>query len=172
MFKTYFIDVIRNHYIDFKGTATRKQFWMWFLCCFIITFIVSFVLNFISGFCKGLQLESAPQIQQIIGIINNAFSLIFWLITILPYWGITVRRFRDAGVSVMWFVILTFFNILGLLGMLVGFFMMLTDSFVNQGVAGPSIVGIVSFVAICVVFITSIIMFIICALPTKQTQLN
>ena len=173
MFKTYFIDVLIHHYADFKGTATRKQFWMWFLCCFIITFAVSFVLNFIAGFCIGLQLPSAPKIREIIGVINNGFSMIFSLVILLPYWAITARRFRDAGVSVMWFVILTFFNILGLLVMFVGvFMMMLTDLLVNQVVAGPSILGLVFLGAICVVFITSILLLIICSLPTKQTQLN
>ena len=166
MFKTYFIDVIKNHYFDFSGRATRKQFWMWVLCCFIITFTVSFVLNFISGFCTGLQLGSAPQIQKITGIINGAFSLIFWLITLLPYLSIGARRFRDAGVSLILYVILMIFNVLGAIVMFASTFMFFANrinslTFVEIAIVGMGISAI-----------SGIIMLIICILPTKQTQLN
>lgn len=29
--KVYFLDVLTHHYVDFKGRATRKQFWLWVL---------------------------------------------------------------------------------------------------------------------------------------------
>ena len=41
----YFIDVIKNHYCDFSGKATRTQFWLFVL----VSFIVSFVLGLVCG---------------------------------------------------------------------------------------------------------------------------
>ncbi|MBR4507930.1 MAG: DUF805 domain-containing protein [Elusimicrobiaceae bacterium] len=101
MFKTYFIDVLIHHYADFKGRATRKQFWMWFLCCFIITFAVSFVLNFIAGFCEGMQLPSAPQIKETLNSINIMFTNIWVIAILLPNVSISARRIKDAGLPVL-----------------------------------------------------------------------
>ena len=65
-----FIDVFKSHYIDFQGSATRRQFW-----CFILgIFICCLVLHFIS----------------------DLITLLFILATMIPCIAITVRRVRNA----------------------------------------------------------------------------
>lgn len=76
----YFIDVIKNHYFDFSGRATRTQFWMFAL----INFIVGLVLGFV---CSMFLKEKTASI----------ISTIYWLALLLPCLGIAARRLRDGG---------------------------------------------------------------------------
>lgn len=151
MFKTYFIDVIRNHYIDFKGKATRKQFWMWYLCCFLITFAVSFVLNFIAGFCQGLQIPSAPEIKHTVTIIVAIFTNIFSIATLLPNLSISARRIRDAGLSV--FLVLL---------MLPSYIIIIMNMLGQKASLGLNALTILCVVAIIIIWV----------LPSKQSQQN
>ena len=91
MFKTYFIDVIKNHYFDFKGKATRKQFWLWILWMILVVILVSL-------------LRMIPDVGNLLGII-------ILLGLILPNWGIMTRRVRDAGLN-PWLVLLAVPNVL------------------------------------------------------------
>ena len=49
MFKTYFLDVITKHYVDFAGRATRTQFWLFTLFNFIITCVLYVLGSFDNG---------------------------------------------------------------------------------------------------------------------------
>ena len=84
---TYFIDVIKNHYFDFNGRATRKQFWMYVL--FFIIFWV--LLGIVSAFLG----EKAGTV--LTGIVSLAL--------LLPNLGIAVRRLHDIGRSGWWILI-------------------------------------------------------------------
>ena len=81
--KTYFLDVVFKHYVDFKGRATRKPFWM-FILWFVI---ISMGLGIITG---------------ILGIPQDTSMLIgrlFGLVLLLPTLSIASKRLRDAGLS-------------------------------------------------------------------------
>ena len=91
----YFIDVIKNHYCDFSGKATRKQFWLFVL----INWLVSLVLGIVCGmFLK----------QQTTSII----SAIYGLALLLPSLGIAARRLRDGGFS-PWLLLLGLIPFIG-----------------------------------------------------------
>ena len=70
-----------KNYANFRGTATRPEYWYWVL----FTFLVSIVANALdrSGTISGL----------------------FSLATLLPGLGVTVRRLRDAGFSWTWILL-------------------------------------------------------------------
>lgn len=91
----YFIDVIKNHYIDFSGKATRTQFWMFVL----FNFIVSFVLGLICG--MFLQQNTA-----------NMINWIYCLVLLLPSLGIAARRLRDGGFT-PWLLLLLLIPVIG-----------------------------------------------------------
>lgn len=101
MFNTYFWDVIKNHYLDFAGKATRKQFWLFVLW----TFIVFFVLGLVFGLF-GLGKTGA--------IILN----VGYLAILLPSLGIAARRLRDGGFS-PWLLLLGLIPFIGGLVLLV-----------------------------------------------------
>ena len=100
---TYFIDVLKNHYFDFSGTATRKQFWLWVL----FQFLFGIILGIICGLFFG---EKALQtIQVIVG-----------LLFLLPALGIAARRLHDSGRS-GWWLLLWFLPFIGPIVLLVFF---------------------------------------------------
>ena len=89
MFNTYFLDVIKNHYLDFKGRANRKQFWLFILWVFIISCLLSFLGN----------------MDNIIGTAFTVLYVLFALAVLLPNIAIQVRRLHDTGRSGWWWFI-------------------------------------------------------------------
>ena len=89
MFNTYFLDVIKNHYVDFAGRATRQEFWMFVLWNFII----------------GLVIGILSSMQGTIGSIFTVVYYIYALALLLPGLAIGARRLHDAGHSAWWLLI-------------------------------------------------------------------
>ena len=90
MFKTYFLDVITKHYIDFAGRATRKEFWLFVL----FNALFSIALYWLGG------MDNA---------IGALFGMIYWLYALalfLPSLAIAARRLHDAGFSAWWLLLL------------------------------------------------------------------
>ena len=86
VFSKYFIDPIKNHYIDFGGKATRTQFWLFVLFSFLVFFVLSIVLSFL----------------------GQVGDIIYWLCNLavlLPSIAIAARRLRDAGFSPWWLLL-------------------------------------------------------------------
>ena len=86
MFNTYFLDVIKNHYIDFAGKADRKQFWLWVLWNLIVFVVLSFLLSFL-------------------GQAGKVIYFLCQLAILLPSLGICARRLRDADFSPWWLLL-------------------------------------------------------------------
>jgi uncharacterized membrane protein YhaH (DUF805 family) len=80
----YFLNPIQNHYLDFKGRATRKEYWMYVLWYFIIGVLGVIVGHFIHF---------------------DFFGTLFFLGVILPTLAIQVRRLHDVGKSGWWIFI-------------------------------------------------------------------
>ena len=79
-FNQYFVDVLKNHYIDYQSRMNRKEFWMFVLFTFIITFVVSLIA----------------------GIIRlPILSTLVALALIVPSIMADIRRFRDLGIAVL-----------------------------------------------------------------------
>lgn len=85
-FMTYYWDVLRHHYVDFKGRASRKQFWLYVLFFLIVFLILSIILNFF-------------------GNLGNILYFLATLAVILPSLGIAVRRLHDFNLSGWWILI-------------------------------------------------------------------
>jgi uncharacterized membrane protein YhaH (DUF805 family) len=91
-----FFQAIKNgfkNYLNFRGTATRPEYWYWVL----FTAIVSTILGMIDSAVGGLLRQSMDYSQG-----SSQFTLLgnIWsLATLLPSLGLFVRRLRDAGYS-------------------------------------------------------------------------
>ncbi len=96
----YFIDVIKNHYIDFSGKATRTQFWMFALWNFIISFVL--------GIICGIFLKNHA----------NIVNMVYSLALLLPALGIAARRLRDGGFT-PWLLLLLLIPVIGWIALLV-----------------------------------------------------
>lgn len=89
MFKTYFLDVITKHYVDFSGRATRKQFWLYTLIISIITLVLYFLSS----------------VDNIIGTLFTILSAIISFALLLPDLAIAVRRLHDINFSGWWVLV-------------------------------------------------------------------
>lgn len=83
----FYTDVLKNHYFDFEGKATRQQFWMFAL----INFLISLVLSM-----TGTALEIS-----LMTTLANVYSLLI----LIPSLGIAVRRLHDINKSGWWLLI-------------------------------------------------------------------
>lgn len=83
----YFLDVLKNQYADFKGRATRKQYWL-----------------FILWYC--LILGATQTVFIFLPIVSQFLTFVLLLITTTPFAAIFVRRVRDAGHSPYWGVLI------------------------------------------------------------------
>lgn len=95
----YFVDVLKNQYLDFNGRATRTQFWMFNLYVFIIVFAISLI----AGLLK-----------------LPVLATLAVLAVLLPSIGISVRRVRDLGIS-GWFILIGLIPVIGGIVLLVGY---------------------------------------------------
>ena len=98
-FSTYFVDPIKNHYLDFAGKANRKQFWLFVLFNFFVFFVLSIVLNFL-------------------GKTGDVIYFVCQLAVLLPSLGIAARRLRDGGFS-PWLLLIGLIPVLGWIVLLV-----------------------------------------------------
>lgn len=105
----YFILCLTKNYATFSGTASRREFWGFYLFLFIFSFVfgmaggVIFALGLPWGELSGMQ--DPEQIQTIISSHMAPFILIVQIVTMVfypPIWGVTIRRLRDAGFSTAW----------------------------------------------------------------------
>lgn len=92
LFNQYFLDVIKNHYADYQGKATRPQFWYFLLFYFILAFVAGFVFGLIK---------------------LPALAYLVVLAFICPYICLAMRRLRDAGFPA-WAVIGLFIPVVSL----------------------------------------------------------
>ncbi len=98
-FSTYFVDPIKNHYLDFAGKANRKQFWLFVLFNFLVFLVLSIVLNFL-------------------GKTGDVIYFVCQLAVLLPSLGIAARRLRDGGFS-PWLLLIGLIPVLGWIILLV-----------------------------------------------------
>jgi uncharacterized membrane protein YhaH (DUF805 family) len=84
----YYLKVLRN-YANFKGRATMREYWYFFL----FNFIIAFILGIIDGLAD-------------MQILSKFYSFI----VLTPGIAVGVRRMHDVGKS-GWFLLIPFNNI-------------------------------------------------------------
>lgn len=93
----WYLDVLKNHYVDYHGRAGRREYWMY-------TLVVAIMTIFLTILCS------------ISGVFYILYT-IFILVNILPSWALSVRRLHDIGKSGWWILI----NLVPLIGSIVLF---------------------------------------------------
>ena len=86
--KNNFIDVVKNRYFCFEGTAGRKEFWQ-----YIIVPVVLMVATNILTTILGIILKSTGY------YIGSTLSTLVSLALVCPTLGVTARRLHDTGKS-------------------------------------------------------------------------
>lgn len=109
--RTTFVDAVADGFRswrDFAGTASRPQFWYWFL----FTFLVGMVLSTLDAFLFPTPLTDLPSDPSVLTgddfrlLLDGVAHDLVWsvasvvdLVLLVPTVAITVRRFRDAGLT-------------------------------------------------------------------------
>lgn len=107
-------------YAEFRGRATRPEFWWYFLFFFLISF---------GGLlaAAGASLEDYSEVP---------IAFVVWgiaaLALVLPYWAAAVRRLHDTSRS-GWYVFISLIPIVGTILLLV--------AFAEEGTPGPNQYG-------------------------------
>ena len=105
----YFLDVIKNHYTDFDGKATRSQFWHFVLYYALIYFVLGLLDYFILNPMLGITFANGKG--------GGLLETLFTLIVFIPTLAIGVRRLHDIDMS-GWWMLLAFIPIVGTLALL------------------------------------------------------
>ena len=99
LISTYFVDTIKSHYVDFKGKATRSDFWYFTLCQFLF-------LSGISGICH---------------LLFGSGLIAYYVLSLalfLPALAVTVRRLHDIGKS-GWMLLIVLIPLVGAIWLIV-----------------------------------------------------
>ncbi|MDR3240959.1 MAG: DUF805 domain-containing protein [Lactobacillaceae bacterium] len=96
-----------KHYADFRGRATRKEFWTAMIVNVVIVWLLVFV------FTGSLAFDPNAVQFPVLGII---VVTIFGLAIIIPQWALIFRRVRDTGVKnvILWGILAIIINIISL----------------------------------------------------------
>lgn len=97
----YFRKCMTTDYAGFRGRARRKEYWGYCLFWFVGFVLVAAVGFFADGARGGFDPNGSGPIAIIVA------AGLFYLVTLLPYVALTVRRHHDVGLS-GWFVLLFF----------------------------------------------------------------
>lgn len=110
-----FVGAVRagfKNYVNFRGTASRPEYWYWVL----FTVLVSIVVG---------ALDRS-------GNLGNAFSIA----TLLPSLGVLVRRLRDAGFSWVWVLL----PVPGLIPFVLGIYLFI-DELIKAGITEETLMN-------------------------------
>ena len=97
-----------RRYVDFKGRARRKEYWMWVLFVVVALFVLMYLdaALGLGGTATGYAEGGSVGFNMTGGLLTT----IFWLATIIPSIAVAVRRVHDQDKS-GWFVLIPFYNI-------------------------------------------------------------
>ena len=105
-FNQYFVNVLKSQYADFKGRATRSQYWYFVLCYIVVSIPFSIVDTIINA---------------------QVLTLVLSLAMLVPSLAIGVRRLHDINLS-GWLYLIALLPVVGPIALLV-LFCMPTDKF-------------------------------------------
>ncbi|MEM9777167.1 MAG: DUF805 domain-containing protein [Chloroflexota bacterium] len=116
-----YFDAIQN-YFNFRGRASRADYWFFVLFNFLVSILVMFVDVAVFGL-EAMAEEGAFPL----------FSVLYSLFIIIPRFSLSVRRLHDTGRSGFWLLI----NLIPILGQITFFIFTVLPSDLNPNRWGP-----------------------------------
>ena len=131
-----YLNVIKNHYADFKGRARRREYWMFTLINAIITFVLQIPAQ---GALMGMAMQSdttgAPSAGLTgIALISSILLFVYGLAVLVPSLAVGVRRMHDTGRS-GWLLLL---GLIPFIGWLILLYFYVQDSQPGANKWGPN----------------------------------
>lgn len=132
----YFKLCITTKYCSFSGRARRAEFWGFVLFYHIISSLFG-LLSFYVLRMEAAQVDYAqmnPWALQTSAIASNGFSMLFFLVMLLPSVGVAVRRLHDTGRTGWWVTLPFVSTIVFFSTMIPAMFGVLVELFVISGI--------------------------------------
>ncbi len=103
-----------KNYVNFRGVASRSEYWYWVLFSAIVSTVLGMIDNAVGNQLRlGMNYVSGQSQFNLLGNIWN-------LATFLPSLGLFVRRLRDAGYSLKRIWLYAIPAVLGLMAVVAG----------------------------------------------------
>jgi uncharacterized membrane protein YhaH (DUF805 family) len=129
-FQRYFVDTLKQRYADFKGRATRSEYWYFLLFSIIIGLILSLLDSMLINPILGIHpLDENGKT----GILGTLFSLA----TLIPSFALALRRLHDIGKK-GWWILLALIPVVNFIGMFVLLYFFTKDSQPGSNKYGPN----------------------------------
>ena len=129
----WYLKVVKENYINFKGRARRKEYWIYGLIHSAIL-ILLLMLDKILGLTFTSEIEGWDGEMIILDSGYGYLTSIYLISTILPSIGVTIRRLHDIGKSA-WFILINFIPFFGSIYFLI---VMIKDSQKDENKYGTS----------------------------------
>lgn len=120
LFEDYFLNVIKKHYADYEGRASRSEYWY-----FTLFVVVGFVAISIVTTILGNMLRTG-----IFGILG----VLFMLALAVPSICLGIKRMHDIGKSGLWLLV----GLIPLVGPFVQIYFLVQDSEADRNQYGPN----------------------------------
>ena len=86
-------------YVNFRGRATRSEFW-WFSLLMAIVYVALFIMSSV-----GIATSADPQLWGLLAQVGSTGTLVWFLATIIPVSAVWFRRLHDSNKSGWWYVL-------------------------------------------------------------------
>jgi uncharacterized membrane protein YhaH (DUF805 family) len=152
-----FVDAITSvfrNYANFRGIATRPEFWYFTL---------------LSG-AIGMIFQNIPKSNDSVTSIVSTLQAVWSLGTLVPTLAVTARRFHDAGLSAKWLLLwivpgIAIFS--SVMTSVVALAQMLQDGNIQQAVMA---IVVASIPAILLFLAVAVFQIVITTLPSKSAE--
>lgn len=156
-------------FVDFRGAATRSEFWYWTL----FTVLLGFVLGVVES-AIWPPVETGESLEEILLALSaqaTPLTSAASIVLLLPNLSITARRFHDAGFSAKWLFLsllplaVGFVGAISLAGMGAGMTVTPAEIFPEE-----LLLALLLFLGLMIVLIIGITVFylILCVLPSRS----
>ena len=146
-FNQYYVDTLKNRYAQFKGRASRSEFWYFVLFNLVVS-IVFAILDNILGTSYSYEVATntmatatteaaSVSVTQTIGYLQSFYGLA----VIIPSLAVSVRRLHDLGKS-GWWILLAVIPLVNLIGFFVLLYFYVQDSQPGENEYGPNPKGL------------------------------
>lgn len=112
--------ILKQDYANFKGRASRREFWLFFFAQYLYLYAVLIVFYIALIFCMMFSVVTS-QVHELGGVFSFVAVIfvfvlffIFILPVLIPSLAVTVRRLHDIGYS-GWWLLLSFIPFGGLI---------------------------------------------------------
>ena len=127
-----------QNYVNFKGRARRREYWMFLLVNFIVYMLFSrtiYLMSKVLGWMREDVLgDGMDMMTAYIYLGVSAVLLLYSLAMVIPGFAVLFRRLHDIGKSGVWILIV----LVPIAGFIILLVFLLTDSQAGENKYGPN----------------------------------